>query len=392
MSLLETSLEFFTIATFYLFFKWLDTGKDRIILACGLALGLAFLTKYQALAAGLVILISLPILFYSGKSKAKLSKFWLFIVAAAAIMMPLVVSVAVSGGLGRWLSLLQINSAQANDYSARFAEPIFYLIEITFPGMQFVHPITIAVFVLGSLGLVLFVWRRKPQDKFLLVWLVVVYVFFTLIASRTWRYAFPLFPVVAVAGAVFVSSGYDRLENYWKSASFSVRRRWVAKVLAGCLIVVTASAIVYSVIDAETWVANESVYLPTPEAINFVAERINATDSLLILCPINHLNVNVAKFYLNANDGKNNTIWQYPILPPDSFPLNMNITELTVYCQEKNAKYMLLDDNTGYFYFNSTIRAQDLAAAVVADGSFTGVATFGTAPYRIFVFQTNQKS
>jgi 4-amino-4-deoxy-L-arabinose transferase-like glycosyltransferase len=54
----------------------------------GLLLGLAFLTKYQGLVAGLVILASLPFVFYRSQFRAKLSRFPLLIVATAVIVIP----------------------------------------------------------------------------------------------------------------------------------------------------------------------------------------------------------------------------------------------------------------------------------------------------------------
>ncbi len=106
------------------------------------------------------------------------------------------------------------------------------------------------------------------------------------------------------------------------------------------------------------------------------------------MCPINNLNINVLKFYLNSNEAKNNTLLQYPTLPPDSYNLDFNVTEVTHLCQQNNAKYIMLDENTGYNYFNSTLTAQSVADIVVSSGNFALAETFGATPYRVFVFQT----
>ncbi len=388
LSILETALVFFLVASFWLFLEWIHSGKDRLIAVSGLMLGCAFLIKYPALLAGLIILISLPLLRYRSSFKPKLRRFWLFVVGAGAIVIPVLAALTFSGGITPWLSLLQINDAQANIYSARFPIPIFYIIESTFPGMQLVHPISIGIFILGTLGLGLFALRRKPQDRFFLVWLLVIYVFFTLIASRAWRYVLPLYPVVALAGASFVAALYGKAERFWKSPNTSANKKQLGKVLAVGLIAVTCFTVVYSAVDAERWIANESVYIPLPEAANYVANRIIDSDTLLVLCPINNLNINVFKFYLNANEEKNNTILQYPSLPPDSYNMDFNITEVTVLCQQYRVKYLLLDENTGYTYFNSTLTAQGVANIVSSSGNLTLAETFGTAPYRVFVFET----
>jgi hypothetical protein len=386
-SILETALEFFLVLCFWLFLEWLNRGNWKIALLSGLALGCAFLIKYQAVIAGLVVLVALPLMLGKAGFKQKLGQFKWFIAGAAVIMVPILAALTVSGGITPWLNLLQINDAQANIYSARFPAAIFYIIESTFPGMQLVHPISISVFVLGALGLGLFALRRKPEDRFFLVWLLVFYVFFSLIASRTWRYVMPLYPVVAVAGASLMMALYGRAEKSWKSTSTGVNRKRLCKVLAVCLVAVTASAIVYSTVDAERWIAGESVYIPLPEATHYVANRINGTDELMVLCPINNLNINVLKFYLNADEGKNNTIVQYPTLPPDSYNMNFNASEAAQLCRENSVKYVLLDENTGYRYFNSTLTAPNVADLMISSGNFTLAQTFGSAPFRVFVFQ-----
>jgi hypothetical protein len=145
--------------------------------------------------------------------------------------------------------------------------------------------------------------------------------------------------------------------------------------------------VVYSAVDVERWIADESVYIPLPEATHYVASRINGTDELLVLCPINNLNINVLKFYLSANEDRNNAVVQYPSLPPDSFNMNFNAQEVALLCREKFVKYVLLDENTGYRYFNSTLTAPDVADLLVSSGNFTLAQAFGSAPFRVFVFQ-----
>ena len=388
LSILEVALMSFLVASFWLFLEWIHSGKDKMIVFSGLMLGCAFLIKYPALLAGLIIVVSLPLLLYHAEFKPKLSRFTLFFVGVAAIVIPVLAALTVSGGIAPWLSLLQINDAQANVYSVRFPIPIFYIIESTFPGIAFAHPISIGIFVLGALGVGLFALRRKPTDRFFLVWLLVIYVFFTLIASRTWRYVLPLYPVVAVAGASFVAALYGKAEHYWKNANTPANRKLLGKILAGWLIALTASAAIYSVVEAQRWVANETVYIPLPEATHYAAQRINGSDAILVLCPINNLNINVLKFYLNANEGKNNTLIQYPTLPPDSYPMDFNITEVTYLCQQNHVKYLMLEENTGYNYFNSTLTAQSVEDIVVSGGNFALAETFGDTPYRVFVFQT----
>ena len=88
-------------------------------------------------------------------------------------------------------------------YSTRFNLPfwlhlpIFYLIEMTWPYNNF-HPISFFLYIIGLVGLSFFAWRRKDEDKFLLAWFFIVYIFFTIIANKHWRYVIPIFPVLAM--------------------------------------------------------------------------------------------------------------------------------------------------------------------------------------------------
>jgi 4-amino-4-deoxy-L-arabinose transferase-like glycosyltransferase len=92
-------------------------------------------------------------------------------------------------------------------YSNRFQPvPVYYLTEMVWPFKDLaVHPISLPIFVLGLCGLGMFAYRRKKQDIFFLTWFVVVYVFFTLIPNRQWRYVTPLFPILAISAACFIT-------------------------------------------------------------------------------------------------------------------------------------------------------------------------------------------
>ena len=82
--------------------------------------------------------------------------------------------------------------------------PIFYLVELTWPFIDIpVHPISLPLYILGLAGIVLWAYRRRTEDKFFLIWFLVVYVFFTLIPNKQWRYVTPLFPVMAISATSF---------------------------------------------------------------------------------------------------------------------------------------------------------------------------------------------
>src|ERR1039458_4679328 len=71
--------------------------------------------------------------------------------------------------------------------------------------------------------------RRKPEDKFLLVWFIVIYVVFTLISNKQWRYVTPLFPVLAISATALTGSAVGRAQKTWHSAKSSLTKVRVAK-------------------------------------------------------------------------------------------------------------------------------------------------------------------
>ena len=61
LALLDIMLVFFFTLSLFFFYRWLKSHQNRMLVFSGLALGLGFLTKYQVLAAGAVMIVSLAV-------------------------------------------------------------------------------------------------------------------------------------------------------------------------------------------------------------------------------------------------------------------------------------------------------------------------------------------
>ena len=61
LALLETMLLFFVTLALLFFFRWLQNKQDKYLVFSGLAVGLGFLTKYQAVVAGVIMVASLAV-------------------------------------------------------------------------------------------------------------------------------------------------------------------------------------------------------------------------------------------------------------------------------------------------------------------------------------------
>ena len=373
VAMLETMLIFFFSLTLFFVFTWLSDKKDKTLILSGLALGVGFLAKYQIVVAGLVMIAGI-LLLGRHRLKWRFSRFLLVPLVAALVVVPWLVVLFQSSGLSSFGSLLNTISgghAERLDYSARFPLPIFYLIEVTWPFPDLpVHPISLFVYVLGLLGLGLWAWRRNPADKFFLAWFGLVYVFFTLLPNKQWRYVTPLFPVLAISAASFVFFVYGRIGAVWKSGRLSLSEHRVRQVVAALFIVLVASAVVDSSYDAYQMTARDQIHIPLEETANYLAGHMSLNQSAVIVCAFNLLDQDMLRFYLPANMSLDQ-VWQYPELAVDATTPNFNITEFVSLCQQRNVKYLILYDygaNTPFY--NTTLTYSDVTQLIYATGKF----------------------
>jgi 4-amino-4-deoxy-L-arabinose transferase-like glycosyltransferase len=386
---IETMLVFFFTASLFFFFSWFRNRQDKMLLLSGLALGLGFLTKYQTLIVG-VIMIASMLLLARDNLKLKLSKFTLVIITAVAVAIPWILisyQIYASKMLGEWLYALQMGNPQKSLYSVRYPIPIFYFIEMTWPYSK-VHPISLLLYSISLLGLSLFAWRRKKEDIFLLIWFIVVFVFFTLIPNKHWRYVLPLFPVLAISAASFILFFYEKVETTWRS-HISINKKRFAKVAAVSFGILLAAGVVLSVKDTYDGVAEYQIQIDIEGATKYAYNSLNQNESIMILCPFNFFNDDMVRFYLWADGTKKNQVYKYPKLPVDTYTPNFSISEFIGLCKQGNVKYVFTYEFGGVVpYFNTTLNLQKIYMMLYESGNFTHIsdeATFGSNPRRIFI-------
>ena len=392
LSMLETMLIFFTTVSLLFFYRWLTTRQDRMLVFSGLALGLGFLTKYQMVVTAIIMMLS--ILFLArNQLKLAFKKFTLIIATAVLVIVPWIViayQMYASQILTQWLYALQVGNPERSVYSGRFPLPIFYLIEMVWPYDVF-HPISLFIYVAGLAGLVFLAWRRRREDKFVLIWFVSIYVFFTLITNKEWRYVTPLFPAIAIAAAVAFFALYGRVERAWKGSTSSVNRKRLAKAAAALLIASMAGAVAYSVYDTYDYVSKYQITIDIKGATDYAFNHMGFNKSIMVLCPFNFFSREMVRFYLWADGDNLIPVFQYPRLPVDTYTPTFNITELIEICNITKVQYLFTYEYGGTVpYFNTTLNLQQIYEQLYASGNFTHIndeATFGTNPRRIFVLE-----
>ncbi len=391
MALIETMLIFVFCVSMLFFFRWLQTNRERDLTLSIVALAVGVVVKYQILVVAPIIMIVCFLVFGKGKFlKTQTEMFvhskrlWIGILLSVLAAFLLYAFYA-SGLLNVWLYAMQVGNAGQAWYSNRFSTPIFYLLEMVWPYSD-KHPISLLLYGLGLTGLALLAVRRKPQDKFLLVWFFVIYVVFTLIPNRQWRYVTPLFPVLAISATAFVASAIGKAQKTWQATKNSLTKKRLAKFAAALLIVFTAIGVFYSSIDAYTWVAQGQTQVPIQQATAYISSTTQGNQSVLVLCPYNLFNKDMVWFYLNSKSPSQTQVYQYPELAVDAYTPEFNVTKLVNFCQVNGTKYVMLFEYGGNIqYFDSNLTEQAVYGMLNGTGRFTLQATYGAAPQRIFV-------
>jgi 4-amino-4-deoxy-L-arabinose transferase-like glycosyltransferase len=411
VAMIETMLLFFFTVSALFFFLWIREDKTKFLLLSGLALGLGVLTKYQTIVLAVAMLTSLVVL-ARGYLRKKLRKFLLLIVIAVAVIVPWVLvsyQLYASKMLEQWLYALNVGNPDKALYSTglgRFPEwydasptwfrvPVFYLLEMampyfrSYPNPSPIHPISIILYSIGLAGLVLLAWRRKPADMHLLIWFFVVYVFFTIIPNREWRYMVSVFPVLALSASALLIYALGRMQKIWRNPQLSIKKKLIVQVASVILAVIALIGTLYSVAEAVNWVANEQLMLPLEDVTAYVAKRIALGENVLVLMPFNVFGAGMVQFHFYSHPSVTAQVYQYPANPVDTYTPTFNLTELIVLCQQNNVKYVLVDEYGGadYHYFNTTLNFADVNATLTSSERFKlEPVSFWQEPARIFIF------
>lgn len=401
MAMIETMLVFFFTLAVMLFFLWIKDHKNTWLWLAGLALGLGFLTKYQLIIAAVVMLVSILFLARE-KLKLNLSKFTIIIITVIAVSIPWILiayQTYASKMLEEWIYALQMGNPEKSMYSIRFSVPVsytvFYFIEIVWPYNN-VHPISLLLYFVSLAGLVLLAWRRKTEDKYLLIWFILVFIFFTLIPNKHWRYVLPLFPVLAISAANLIIFSYEKIQYTLKARS-SVNKKRATKVVAVFFTIFLVAGLFLSISDGYSWVSKDQIQIPIEEATNYASSRLGQNESIMLVCAFNLFSQDMFRFYLWA-DGthRSNEVYQYPELPIDTYSPEFNITEFVSQCEQYHVRYIVLyDHGADSPFYNSNLTISNVTTMIYETKRFGDPEDqpfFGEMPHRLFLVRFLNKT
>lgn len=388
LALIETMLMFFFASSLFLFFLWTRTKDNKLLFLSVIATVLGIIAKYQAFISGIVMLVSLYVLWRKQITK-KTKKILIIILIGAVIVLSLLLLVyqqSVSVAIEEWMYAVQVGNEERTSYSGRFPFPIFYIIEMTHPYAH-VHPISGPLYILSLIGLGYWLWRGRDEDKFSLIWFFVVYVVFTLIPNRDWRYISIVFPIMAISGAELVLFMWDKVKDGLKGPQFRFHKSSIPKIAASMFVLLIGASFVYSWGDAYSWVSYEHAYVPVKETTLYVIENSTIDESTVILFSDNFFSEEMLNFYLILYNSTNRVLWNYPEAPTDAYKPDLNETWLIERCEARNVKFLLLHEHSNETYFNSTWRAYYVLDRLVLSGRYTFEWAFGTFPHRVIIIR-----
>jgi hypothetical protein len=392
VALIETMLIFiFTLSMLY-FFKWLTTNHEKNYTRSVAAFVLGIAVKYQMLVvAPLTMIASMLIFGKRGFLKNQTIRLFklprvIVVIIAAFITAFALYELYAAGLLGIMWHAVTTGTTEKAVYSVRFPTPVFYLVEMVWSTSE-THPISFLLYILGLAGLGLFIYRRKPQDKFLLVWFAVIYAVFTVIPNREWRYVVPLFPVLAVSAASLLTHALNEAQENWKPAGCSFSKRHLAKFAAAALVAFVGVGFFFSCSDAYRLVMSDQNQVLVEEASIYAATLVNSGGSIMVACPLNLINSEMVWFCINARTPAAKHVWQYPELAADAYTPDFKVTEFVNVCQKNDVQTVLLYEYGSItHYFNSTLTPKEVSNMLTETGRFALQQSFGIEPRRVFVF------
>ncbi|MGD0202779.1 MAG: glycosyltransferase family 39 protein [Candidatus Bathyarchaeia archaeon] len=373
MAMLDIMVTFFFVLSIFFFYLWLQTHKDRMLIFTGLTLILGFLAKYQIVVAMLVMLFAI-VIFSKSQLKRPFSRKLYIAIISVLLAIAAYLIYSLQSYLGMWLNAIGMTTTGSQTIT-----PVYYLIEMN-SLYSTIHPISLLMYILGFLGLGIFAIRRQNPDKLLLTWFITVYVFYTLVNNKNWRYVLPLFPVLAIAAAVFVTYTYTELR--------SLNRKTLTKIGASILIALTCLSMFYSVNDTIYWTNSDKAPFELEQAVEYTIAHDSTNQSIMVLIPDNYFSEGIIEFYLLKDGGPKIQVYNYPwsrIIDP-----SFNITVLISRCKEYNVKFLFTTEFGGnnLDYFNSTVTLMDIYAQLYSSNNFTHVTpeqTFGKPPLSIYI-------
>jgi Dolichyl-phosphate-mannose-protein mannosyltransferase len=258
---MDMLLAVFIMATVFVMVRVLDRPSARSFVAAGVLLGLAVTSKYPGILAVVPILGANVTLTVEGRITPRRGLVWLAGAAAASLITAFVVApflfINFRDAIAYVLGEARDSQLGANG-SGLLSNLWRYLTEAMPAGLGWVGA------ALGVVGSILMLVRRRPRIAALTFW---GYALFISALSLWWlRWALPLVPLLAVAGAYLLSSAEGWIAERIDRRAMMGMRSVIVVLLIAPLVMPTATNVWYRFMNDDTrLLAIEWVHEHVPE-------------------------------------------------------------------------------------------------------------------------------
>ncbi len=320
-------------ATMYLFYTGYERGElSRIVLA-GFTLGFAFLFKYPAVLCLPIILayFILDVLISRRIGWRKAAAIILASEAALFIVLP-------------WVYLTTTLSWKWQVWGHEISPGKEYkwLMLENWTGniVNMPEQMTLAIAIIGALGLVYSVWTREKIDRLILLWFAVVFLWFVPYHKDP-RYTMPFIPALALAGSRLILASLSGLSAALSKGTQDQGRvdgkRGTFTILGIVLVLVLVAP------SFAGWLTFTPDRVPVREAVAYVARDIERERSVMVLMPDNDLSHFAVYFYLRMGGlpyGSGVHVYTFGKTSEGE----LDSVELLTDCYRRRIQYLMLSD------------------------------------------------
>lgn len=340
VAMVDIPVTTFFALSLLLFYTGYEHRKYGQLIFSGVFLAIAFLAKYPALLALLIMAAYMGLkrfYFRDGLSWRAIACFSLALELAFLLVLPwtYILTTTTTSWRG-WYKQVE----PGKEYKWLMAENWLGSCQVIIKQMTWI----LAIFAV--LALVYALWSRKKVDLFLSSWAVVIFLAFVPIHKDP-RYTMLYLPAFALMVGRFITEVGKRINVLFSSRGLLASRN-IGRI-AQVLLVVALVALLTCPQFVSYGTRPAGLRVPLYDTFQYVVPRTPLGSYVVVLLQCNYFSQPVAYFYLSMVGGRGIHIDAYPGRAVDWYdPGPLNITDLGEFCADKNAVYALLWSGSPY--------------------------------------------
>lgn len=193
---------FFFLLSAYIYLKALDSNNKKYFIIASIVTSLAFFTKWNS-----ILIIPIIFIYTLFEKRHQLKNVTMSIIFTFIIISPYLLILWKTGLISiPLLSSLQVSATAKQD-------PQFTSLQgwIYYAGILIKNYFTLPLFIASTAALIFYAFKKEKYWKFLIIWFLTYYIFFTILSNKEPRYMIPLIPTLITPLVFFILSQKPRL-------------------------------------------------------------------------------------------------------------------------------------------------------------------------------------